>query len=308
MPIYLGKNKISDCGMPVVKSGTDVSGVTATAADVLAPKVFVDSSGAERTGTMATVTQATPTIAVSAIGLIEASATQSAGYVSSGTKSATKQLTTKSAATYTPGISSQTIPSGLYLTGTQTIAGDSNLVAENIKSGVSIFGVGGSYSEALEAMYVKKSGTEAVNATGWAGGSGAANTMLTVNIDDMFLAYRDLKYSDGSTPIMSLPLGRINTDPSLIVFLKNGYTSSDLNDTSIISSLMYCPKFGSGYVKTCGSSTTYQLTSYDVYYGYRTEGEASYNVFDFALYRGYGYVFVTNSSDDKDKYKLILFY
>lgn len=96
---------------------------------------------------MATATQATPSISVSSSGLITASATQSAGYVASGTKSATKQLTTKGATTWTPKTTNQTIASGTYLTGTQTIKGDSNLVASNIKSGVSIFGVSGTLEE-----------------------------------------------------------------------------------------------------------------------------------------------------------------
>lgn len=158
-----------------IETGADVSGVTAAEGDVLSPKVFVDSSGEPKTGTIitksasdlttsgasvvvpagyypdevsksvATAVQATPSISVSSSGLITASATQSAGYVSSGTKSASKQLSTKSATTYTPSTSNQTISSGYYLTGTQTIQGDSNLVASNIKSGVSIFGVSGSY-------------------------------------------------------------------------------------------------------------------------------------------------------------------
>ena len=61
-------------------------------------------------------------------------------------------LNIASASTYTPSTVSQTISSGVYLTGAQTIAGDTNLVAENIMAGVSIFGVvgtasgGGSYS------------------------------------------------------------------------------------------------------------------------------------------------------------------
>lgn len=98
---------------------------------------------------MATATQATPSISVSSSGLITASATQSAGYVASGTKSATKQLTTKGATTWTPKTTNQTIASGTYLTGTQTIKGDSNLIASNIKSGVSIFGVNGTLEEGV---------------------------------------------------------------------------------------------------------------------------------------------------------------
>lgn len=94
---------------------------------------------------MPTATQATPSISVSSAGKITATATQTAGYVAAGTKTGTKQLTTQAAQTITPGTSDKTIASGRYLTGTQTIKGDTNLVAENIKSGVSIFGVTGSY-------------------------------------------------------------------------------------------------------------------------------------------------------------------
>lgn len=55
-------------------------------------------------------------------------------------------VTKKSVATYTPGTSDQSIASGQYLNGTQTIKGDSNLTATNIKSGVKIFNVTGSYA------------------------------------------------------------------------------------------------------------------------------------------------------------------
>ena len=44
-----------------------------------------------------------------------------------------------------PGTADQTIAAGQYLSGAQTIKGDANLVAGNIKSGVSIFGVAGTY-------------------------------------------------------------------------------------------------------------------------------------------------------------------
>jgi hypothetical protein len=56
-----------------------------------------------------------------------------------------KPTSTKAADTYTPGLENQTIAAGTYLTGTQTIKGDSNLIADNIKSGIKIFNVTGSY-------------------------------------------------------------------------------------------------------------------------------------------------------------------
>ena len=111
--------------------------------------------------TPATTITANPSITVSSGGLITATAsatqsvtpTVSAGYVSSGTAgtitvsgSNTSQMTTKGATTYTPTTADQTIASGTYLTGTQTIEGDADLVAGNIKDGVTIFGVTGTYT------------------------------------------------------------------------------------------------------------------------------------------------------------------
>lgn len=93
-----------DAYVALIQTGADVSGVTTAAADVLAGKKFVDANGVLRDGTMPS----------------------------------------KVAATYTPGTSNQTIAAGQYLAGTQTIKGDANLVAANIKKGISIFGVVGS--------------------------------------------------------------------------------------------------------------------------------------------------------------------
>lgn len=80
--------------------------------------------------------QATPEISInSSNGLITATA---------GVKSSTYQMAFQPAKTITPGTASQiAVSSGYYTGGDITVAGDSNLIAGNIKSGVSIFGVNG---------------------------------------------------------------------------------------------------------------------------------------------------------------------
>lgn len=75
-------------------------------------------------------------------------------FINSNGEAVTGTMPTKSSQTYTPGRYSQTIASGQYLTGSQTILGDTNLISSNIRSGVSIFGVSGSYSGEGQAGYV----------------------------------------------------------------------------------------------------------------------------------------------------------
>lgn len=102
-------------------------------------------------GTSASVSTGTNTVTLSKT--ISVTPTVSAGYVSSGTAgnsavSLTASVTTKAAATITPGTSNQEIAAGTYLTGKQTILGDSNLQSQYIKNGISVFGVQGSLTSA----------------------------------------------------------------------------------------------------------------------------------------------------------------
>lgn len=149
--------------------GTDITGniatktsanLSASGATVTAPAGYyaTDASKSVAAGsaaTPATSITANPSISVSSGGLITASVstsqsvtpTVSAGYVSSGTSgtvsvsgSNTEQLTAQAAQTIHPSTTDQTIASGKYLTGAQTIKAvtTTNLSAENIVSGVTV--------------------------------------------------------------------------------------------------------------------------------------------------------------------------
>lgn len=91
-----------------------------------------------------------------------------------------------SAATITPGTKDQTLKAGFYLKGTQTIKGDTNLIAGNILKGKSIFGVNGTViAEANSSAHTVPTGKTAVSApnilagkTGWNGSSWVDGTMV----------------------------------------------------------------------------------------------------------------------------------
>jgi hypothetical protein len=225
----------------VTGGGTDTSDATATAGDILSGKTAyvaagkvtgtiasksssnLTSSGAtvtvpagyypsQASKSVATATQATPSITVSSAGLITAKSTQSAGYVSSGTKSATKQLTTQGAQTITPGTSNKTIASGRYLTGTQTIKGDANLIPANIKKGVSIFGVAGSNEGEDIVQKVISEGTEL--------GTTEKRVSINVSIGDIIHVVVKWKPLFSDVPEYSY-LKYLNDDPSVTNAVKS---------------------------------------------------------------------------------------
>jgi hypothetical protein len=156
--------------------GADLDVVTADAGDVLAGKVIVGPDGEPLTGTLAlsgnasdgqvlsgqtyyntdAKTKRTGTMpnrgAVNQSLAINGSYTIPAGD-HNGSGKGTQDIPTKGAQTYTPGTTNQTIAANQYLTGPQTIKGDPNLKAENIKKGVSIMGITGSYEGAIPEKY-----------------------------------------------------------------------------------------------------------------------------------------------------------
>ena len=148
-----GKTFTSTAGLKVTgtaKASTPTlqskTAIPSTSQQIITPDSGYDGLSSVTVESMPTASLSTPTISVDSAGKITATVQQaSAGYVEAGSKSSTKQLTAKGAATITPGTSDQTIASGTYLTGAQTVKGDANLIAGNIKKGVSIFGVAGSF-------------------------------------------------------------------------------------------------------------------------------------------------------------------
>lgn len=163
--------------------GADLDVVTAGAGDVLAGKVIVGPDGEPLTGTLAlsgnasdgqvlngqtyyntdAKTKRTGTMpnrgAVNQSLAINGSYTIPAGY-HNGSGKVTQNVPTKGAQTYTPGTTNQTIAANQYLTGPQTIKGDPNLRPENIKKGVSIMGITGSFEGYVTSpLYLYNKGT-----------------------------------------------------------------------------------------------------------------------------------------------------
>lgn len=127
------------------------SGVPTQGAKTVTPSTSAQtavSSGTYVTGNIKVAAMPTGVLSTPAIntntGVVTAGVS-TAGYLGTGATK-TLQLNTKSAATIIPSTTDQIIAAGQYLTGIQTIKGDANLVAANIVSGVSIFGIAGTHS------------------------------------------------------------------------------------------------------------------------------------------------------------------
>lgn len=206
------------------KSSSDL---TADGSIVNVPAGYYENAASK---SVATTTQATPNITVNSSGLITASAIQSAGYVSAGIKTATQQLTIQPPTTITPSSLAQTaVPQGRYTSGAVTVAAvptetktvalsmasgnqvinrtsgkymtqvtvtkPSTLTPSNIKNGVEIGGITGTYTG--DDVFIKNVST--INSTTSAGiitfttSSLARYLCVRTSSDNLYVASADIR-------------------------------------------------------------------------------------------------------------------
>lgn len=250
-------------GVTALKNdGTDITGniasktssdLTASGDTITAPAGYYASSASKAVSsgsasTPATTITANPSISVSSGGLITASVsasqsvtpTVSAGYVSSGTAgtvsvsgSNTSQLTTQAAQTIHPSATDQTIASGKYLTGTQTVKGVllTNLSADNIKKDV-VVKIGDSTDDDC---------VTSVTGTYEGGGGGGAVTISLSQMGGMF----DHLYAPSSATVETDP------DSPWITYIRN------LPANSLIVGLV-----SMSMIPTCSAGITYVSSSF----------------------------------------------
>lgn len=163
---------MAECILMKSGSSADLDVVTAGTGDVLAGKVIVDKDGDPISGTMPNKGAWTSRIGVNGKAVIPAGYHNGAGYVDqaitnrgavsaalgingtytipegyhNGAGKVTQNIATMGAQTVTPGNSQKVVScSGKYMTGNVTVPAVSGLVAANIKKGVTVGGVTGTW-------------------------------------------------------------------------------------------------------------------------------------------------------------------
>lgn len=160
--IKVGAIPSSYVGSSVTRN--DSTDLSVSGATVTAPAGYYENAASasvpNATWKSASTVGVVPEISVDSSGLITANCAgwtsihplTASGYADSETAAniqlsgvKTSQLSTQAAQTIIPNTADQTIAIGKYLTGAQTIKGDANLLAENIKKNVVLFNIRGTY-------------------------------------------------------------------------------------------------------------------------------------------------------------------
>lgn len=126
----------------------------------------------------------------------------------------TGTIESRAAQTITPGTSDQMIEAGVYLSGAQTIKGDANLLAENIKEGIELFGITGTYTggdtvDPYKDKTIVAFGDSIVAGWGWEDGKGITEPLKEKYADATWInkaesgANMSVTSSPAHTPIVN---------------------------------------------------------------------------------------------------------
>lgn len=166
-------------------------------------------------------------------------------------------VTRKAAATITPTTSTQTIASGTYLTGTQTIPGDLNLVGSNIRKNISIFGVTGTYDPG----------------GGGGGGSSVATATTTPATTSTSIAFTGLQGEPTSFVVLTnetLATGASPWKTAAVVFDGTNVIGQTIRNTSnaqvTYDGTGFSKSYSNGTLTITGTGTNFQANEYTLVY------------------------------------------
>ena len=198
-------------------------------------------------------------------------------------KLVTGSIKRKEAQTYIPGTTDQTISSGQYLNGDQIIKGDVHLVASNIKSGISLFGVAGTFTsdanaEANQILSGKTAYVKGNKITGSIGSKGS--TTYTPGVNNQTIS-KGQYLSENQTILGDMDLKAANIKNGVEIF---GVTGTFTSDANAIANQILSGK--TAYVKgnkitgsmanKAGATVTASTTTSDATYTYVTIPSVGY--------------------------------